>query len=288
MPIWGGDSGGKRRKILPDDAIGPDCNGSVRSGEDVDYEQVTPIFIDVEEAEALLIFVGDVLKYGDGWPGGVSLLFRIQVTGRKEVSRVFEAKWTGWLCMLMVFALVLSWYPPAVDAAARECMNKQSPVKAIFADNLIGKAAKKADKSSAVRPNCPCRSETIKWDLTPEEMKLFAQLVHAEANGEPYSGMVAVAATVLNRIHDKNYPDDLKGVIFQLESGHYQYSPVRDGRIWQEAEQPALRAIKDALKGEDPSGGATSFYNPRKTDDRWVRRQPVTNVIGNHVFFKSR
>ena len=210
------------------------------------------------------------------------------MSGRKGVDGVFKAKMVRWLRMLALFALALAWGPPAVDATTCEHTNKQGPARVIFADNLISKAAKKTDKSSVARQNSPRQSETVKWDLTPGEMKLFAQLVHAEASGEPYSGKVAVAATVLNRIHDKNYPDNLKGVIFQLESGHCQYSPVRDGRIWQEADQSAWRAIKDALEGEDPTGGATSFYNPRKTDDRWVRRQPVTNVIGNHVFFKSR
>ncbi|HHX87085.1 MAG TPA: spore cortex-lytic enzyme, partial [Firmicutes bacterium] len=32
--------------------------------------------------------------------------------------------------------------------------------------------------------------------------------------------------------------------------------------------------------------GATGFYNPAKTTNQWVRSQPVTTVIGNHIFFK--
>lgn len=124
------------------------------------------------------------------------------------------------------------------------------------------------------------------FQLTAAELELFARLVHAEAAGEPYQGQVAVAATVLNRLRSKRFPNTLSGVIYQVESGRYQYSPVLDGRINLPAGESAKKAVKEALAGADPSGGATGFYNPAKTGNAWVRRQPVTTVIGSHVFFQ--
>ena len=69
------------------------------------------------------------------------------------------------------------------------------------------------------------------WSFSAQEIDLLARLVHSEAAGEPYMGQVAVAATVLNRIKSPLYPNTLWGVVYQVTNGHYQYSPVLDGRI---------------------------------------------------------
>ncbi|MEW5785848.1 MAG: LysM peptidoglycan-binding domain-containing protein [Bacillota bacterium] len=122
--------------------------------------------------------------------------------------------------------------------------------------------------------------------LSNADMDLFARLVHSESAGEPYLGQVAVAASVLNRVKDSRYPGSVRAVILQVANGYYQYSPVLDGRINLPASETAYRAVQDALNGSDPSLGATGFYNPRKTSNLWVRSQPVTTVIGNHVFFR--
>jgi N-acetylmuramoyl-L-alanine amidase len=122
--------------------------------------------------------------------------------------------------------------------------------------------------------------------LSSADMDLFARLVYSESNGEPYVGQVAVAASVLNRVKDPRFPGNVRSVILQVVNGYYQYSPVLDGRINLPANQAAYNAVRDALNGWDPSLGATGFYNPRKTTNQWVRNQPVTTVIGNHVFFR--
>ncbi len=118
------------------------------------------------------------------------------------------------------------------------------------------------------------------------DLDLFARLVHSESAGEPYQGQVAVAASVLNRVKDSRYPGTVRDVILQVSGGIYQYSPVQDGRINLPASDSAYRAVQEALNGADPSCGATGFYNPAKTNNLWVRMQPVTTVIGNHVFFR--
>ncbi|WP_304171619.1 cell wall hydrolase [Limnochorda pilosa] len=122
--------------------------------------------------------------------------------------------------------------------------------------------------------------------LSPSDLDLLAQLVTAEAEGESYEGQVAVAATVLNRLRDPRYPDTVSGVIFQYVNGLPQFSPVANGRIYLPATETARQAVLDALKGWDPTNGALGFYNPAKTSNQWVRQQPVTSAIGNHLFFR--
>ena len=135
--------------------------------------------------------------------------------------------------------------------------------------------------------NIPPTSSTTasRSALSQADIDLFARLVYSEAAGESYTGQVAVAASVLNRVDSPKYPNTLRGVILQVVNGYYQYSPVLDGRINLPADRTAYQAVYDALQGWDPSGGALGFYNPRKTTNQWVRQQPVTTVIGNHIFF---
>lgn len=121
--------------------------------------------------------------------------------------------------------------------------------------------------------------------LSQSDIDLLARLVTAEAGGEPYTGQVAVAATVLNRLKDPRYPNTVPGIVYQVDNGRYQYSPVLDGRINLPASPSAYKAVQDALNGWDPSNGANGFYNPRKTNNQWVRSHPATASIGNHVFF---
>ena len=118
-----------------------------------------------------------------------------------------------------------------------------------------------------------------------EDIELLARLVHAEAKGESYNGKVAVAATVLNRVRSNSYPGTIRGVIYQYNFG-YQYCPVRNGQINRPADEESRKAVREALRGKDPSRGALSFYNPANSYNRWIRSRPHAVTIGNHVFVK--
>lgn len=125
--------------------------------------------------------------------------------------------------------------------------------------------------------------------LSDEELYWLHQITEAEAGGEPYEGKVAVAATILNRQDSPDWPNTIKDVIFQIVEvngvNYYQFSPVLDRRIYEvKATRETKEAVEDALNGKDPTGGATVFYNPEKTDNQWVRERPVSKTIGNHIF----
>jgi len=129
-------------------------------------------------------------------------------------------------------------------------------------------------------------SSGAKYSISQSDLDLLARLVSAEASGESLEGQVAVAATILNRLKDPRYPKTIPGIIYQVDSGRYQYSPVLDGRINEPATASAYKAVELALSGWDPSNGANGFYNPSKTSSQWVRSQQATATIGEHIFFK--
>jgi len=127
---------------------------------------------------------------------------------------------------------------------------------------------------------------TVDPIFAQQEIDVLAKITRAEAEGESEVGKIAVAATILNRVKSPRYPETISGVVYQRISGRYQYSPVADGRIKLAPRVQDYQAAYRALAGEDPSNGATGFYNPTKTRDKWVRSHPITAIIDGHTFFK--
>lgn len=116
--------------------------------------------------------------------------------------------------------------------------------------------------------------------IVSADHRLLSKLVYAEARGESYKGQVAVAAVVLNRVASSEFPGTISGVIYQSGA----FSCVSNGSINNTPDTSSIRAALDALNGWDPTGGCVYFYNPDKTDDKWIRTRTVVTVIGNHHF----
>lgn len=115
---------------------------------------------------------------------------------------------------------------------------------------------------------------------------LMARLVFAEAKGEPYAGKVAVATVILNRLSDPNFPNTVSSVVYQIESGHYAFTPVQNGTINQAADQASKNAVNEALAFRGQGRGSVYFYNPKTASSKWIFSREVTTTIGNHRFAK--
>lgn len=113
-----------------------------------------------------------------------------------------------------------------------------------------------------------------------KEIELLARLVNGEARGEPYTGQVAVAAVVLNRVRHDAFPNTISGVIFQTGA----FDAVWDGQFDLEPTASCIRAARDALNGWDPTGGCIYYYNPVTATNGWIRTREVQLTIGKHAF----
>ncbi|MBQ9279814.1 MAG: spore cortex-lytic enzyme [Clostridia bacterium] len=113
-------------------------------------------------------------------------------------------------------------------------------------------------------------------------VNLLARLINGEARGEPYTGMVAVGAVVLNRVASSKFPSTVAGVIYQSGA----FDAVSDGQINLTPSQQAYNAARDALNGWDPSGGAIYYFNPATATNKWIWSRPMTITIGKHRFCK--
>jgi len=125
----------------------------------------------------------------------------------------------------------------------------------------------------------------IPASISAADRELLAQLVRAEAEGEPYAGKVAVATVVLNRVDSHLFPNTVRGVIYEVSpGGHYAFSPVQNGRINRAADADSRRAVTEALAFRGQGSGSLYFYNPRTSTSQWITTRPITVRIGNHVF----
>ncbi|WP_227937629.1 cell wall hydrolase [Alkalihalobacillus deserti] len=124
--------------------------------------------------------------------------------------------------------------------------------------------------------------ENIDHSLTisDKEKDLLAQLVHAEAKGEPYVGKVAVATVVLNRVEHEEFPDTIEEVIYQENA----FEPVRNDSINKPADKDAYKAVTEALLDQGNEEEALFFYNPETATSDWIFTREVIKIIGNHAF----
>ena len=113
-------------------------------------------------------------------------------------------------------------------------------------------------------------------------VNLLARVVYGEARGEPYTGQVAVAAVVLNRVKSSKFPNTISGVVYQSGA----FDAVSDGQINMTPDATAKKAAQDALNGWDPSYGAIYYFNPSTATNKWIWSRPMTVTIGKHRFCK--
>lgn len=111
-------------------------------------------------------------------------------------------------------------------------------------------------------------------------LNLLARIIHGEARGEPYNGMVAVGAVVLNRVANPNFPSTVAGVIYQKGA----FDAVSDGQINLTPSTQSYNAARDALNGWDPTGGAIYYFNPATATNKWIWSRPHAITIGKHRF----
>jgi len=103
--------------------------------------------------------------------------------------------------------------------------------------------------------------------------------------GEPYEGKLAVANCIINRKRNKDFPDTIKGVIFDRNWG-VQYTPVANGTIYNNPSGDSIKAATAALEGTNNIGESLYFLNPRKATNNWIiKNRRFYRTIKNHDFY---
>lgn len=136
------------------------------------------------------------------------------------------------------------------------------------------KAAEAMEKAKKNLGNLTSNRGAVSADA--DELRLLGALIYCEAGNQPYEGMVAVGAVVMNRVKSPRYPNSIYSVIYA--SG--QFTPAMSGKVARIYEsgppERCLQAAAAALMGETTVGDATHF--------RRNNGHPGI-VLGAHVFW---
>lgn len=150
----------------------------------------------------------------------------------------------------------------------------------LTADGIVGNATAKAMGISLGGTTSSSNTGTTSKGLSNSDLYLLSCCVYGEARGESYTGKVAVAAVILNRVKSASFPNTVSGVIYQSGA----FTCVSDGQINMGTNDECTRAAQDALNGWDPSGGALYYFNPATATSKWIWSRPQITTIGKHIF----
>ena len=118
-----------------------------------------------------------------------------------------------------------------------------------------------------------------------EDIYWLSRIINAEAGGEPFLGKIAVGNVVLNRVRSSQYPNTVKGVIFDRKYG-VQFSPVSYGTIYNSPNYDSIVAARICLEGYSLSNSVLYFLNPRIATNFWIMNNcKYEFTIGNHRFY---
>ena len=165
------------------------------------------------------------------------------------------------------------------------------------------KAQAKSTKTAAVKK--PSYSEA--------DLRLLSGLIYAEAGGQSYNGMLAVANVVLNRakssvywhantvkevIYDRKWSVQFSVTIKNKKTGlssldkalkYYDTRKFTGGNPEAEkkAMERAVKAAKAALEGKNNIGNYLCFTNKRGTSSI-KKKYPDYKIIGDHIFYRTK
>jgi len=127
--------------------------------------------------------------------------------------------------------------------------------------------------------------------LSAAQEECLALAIYFEARGEPKRAQQAVAAVVLNRVEDPEFPDTVCGVVRQGgENPPCQFSWWCDGLSDTPAERDAWNRAR-ALAAEmtrtpiDPTDGALYFHHVQ-VRPKWRHAFQQTAEIGDHLYYR--
>lgn len=152
-----------------------------------------------------------------------------------------------------------------------------------------------------------------KYFSSRDDYERLCMLTHAESGLEDFEGRVAVAAVIINRLEDSEFPD----TFWEVMTERNQFSSVKNGKIFicgeeitfEDVTQETIDAVERALGGEDPTeellsnkarqkgedvieyaeGGALYFYNPEPLKRKALSERANIKVkiaIDHHIFYK--
>ena len=196
----------------------------------------------------------------------------VKVGSRGETVRTIQTKLKRW-----------GYYTGGIDgifgAKTKSAVQYFQRRNGLTADGIVGSATAKA-MGISLSGTVSGSGTVSSGKLNNSDLYLPCCCVYGEARGESYTGKVAVAAVILNRVKSSKFPNSVSGVIYQQGA----FTCVSDGQINLGTNDECTRAAQDAMNGWDPTGGAIYYFNPATATSKWIWSRPQLVTIGKHIF----
>lgn len=114
----------------------------------------------------------------------------------------------------------------------------------------------------------------VKNRYKKKDLRLMSAIIYAEAGAECYAGKKAVGVVIMNRVKSNQFPNTLKGVIYDP----YQFGPASNG------------SLKKALKRYDKGQMNKKCIKAAKATlngDTMVTYKKVTTDMSSYLFFSG-
>ena len=220
---------------------------------------------------ALLLVVAAVVAVAVALP--VANAAVIKVGSRGTTVKTIQTKLKRW-----------GYYKGGIDGIfgnqTRDAVKYFQRRNGLTADGIVGSATARAMGITLKGSSSGSSGNVSAGNISNNDLYLLSCCVYGEARGESYTGKVAVAAVVLNRLDSSKFPNSISGVIYQKGA----FTCVDDGQINLGTNDECTRAAQDALNGWDPTGGALYYFNPKTATSKWIWSRPQLVTIGKHIF----
>lgn len=131
------------------------------------------------------------------------------------------------------------------------------------------------------------RSSVVSADdyYDEEDVYWLSKIIHAEAQGEPFDGKLAVGNVIMNRVESDEFPDTVYDVIFDNDHG-VQFTPTVNGAIEQEPDEESVIAAKLCLDDAVLNEHMLYFLNESIASSLWIPQNcKFVMAIGDHTFY---
>ena len=124
-----------------------------------------------------------------------------------------------------------------------------------------------------------------------KEVECLARNIYFEAGGEPGAGKIAVAEVTMNRVHSKQYPRTVCGVVNQKIRGTCQFSWVCEGTktVYRNSDawRDSVKIAENILISKQHYGiiGSAKYFHATYVNPSWAESKKVIKKIGQHIFY---
>ena len=135
-------------------------------------------------------------------------------------------------------------------------------------------------------PGVEIAASSIDYSYSYEDILYLGKITQVESGSEPFVVKLGVASVVMNRVNSKQFPNTVKGVIFDTKYGT-QFPPAHTSKIEVTPSKESVIAAKCALRGVKVVGNSLYFIQASAASRSWAgRNRPYYGTLNHMAFYE--